>query len=819
MNRYIIIYLIVFLLGAKSLSSQIVADTFYIPNYPVPEIYYTDDAPELPENVWNHKLEYFPPWRYDQFQLPNCGQASAVYYCLSYEFNRALDRAADSSTIFAPTFSYNFQSEGEGWFGVSSFNSWNLVKSQGNPSIKVFNDICPNDSTCLSNEYRGKYWMSGYDNYYSSFQYRISDYYSLNVSTDEDLKILMHYFDDHLKGESSGGTVIFYSNAYFMYTGETPVLTDSDLCYPNNKVKVISFISGRPTHSMTIVGYYYNTTIDFNGDGLITDTIDINNDHIVDRHDNEKTLWIVINSYGDAWNYSMFLFKYDLPEKFWNKQVFIPVPDLEYKTELCFKIKLKHTWRNSLKISAGISTDLESDIPEKIIDFPVFNFQGGHHVMTGLDTVTGADVMEFGIDVTDILKHYELAGDSKIFLIIDNSGGIEGELQYFSVMQYSDGSVNEFVGVDSDVELPPASVSVFPIELFLVSYPKDTVLSFDVSDYNVAIAGEELDIKLHAGGGNPPYTFHILKTDEYIQEYCSEEFFQPDNLDFYRDTLRAICPGWKFPCAGELWDSIYIGLDATISFNGNNKAANELYPYPEIRTSLYNDIQLSVFNSYYLQEPVLYSYQINDTCFDIWFNDSLSTVFKCRATIYQDGRIKMTYDNMGNYYNRTAGLKTYTGIYYCGLASTTVPSYNNTVIYEPIQGFSSMYVTDDNYLKVTNTQEAGEKEVYIQLDDAGGGKVVKRVQYEIIASENIGNLYPNPFTDNAYFDITTKYDLMCSIKIYNTSGQLVSKMNEYLLPGKNTITISAQSLNLNSGFYICVVDAEKFSRKYRIVIL
>jgi len=776
-------------------------------------------APELPENVWNHKLKYFPPWFYDQFSLPNCGQASAVYNCLSYEFNRALNREADSSTIFSPTFSYNFLSEGNGWFGVSSFNSWNLIKSQGNPSVEIFNEIYPNDSTYLSDEARGKYWMSGYDNYYYSFQNRISDYYSLNVSTDEDLKTLKHYFDDHLRGDSTGGTVIFYSNAYFMHTGPTAVITDAELCYPNDKVKVISFITGRPTHSMTIVGYYNNTTIDFNGDGLITDTLDINNDQIVDMHDNEKTLWIVINSYGDSWNYSMFLFKYDLPKKFWNEQVFLPVPDIEYEPELCFKIKLKHTWRNSLKISAGISFDEESDMPEKIIEFPAFNFQGGHHVMTGLDTVSGADVMEFGIDVTDILDHIELAGDCKIFLIIDNSGGLEGELQYFSVMQYSDGLAKEFVGVDSDMQLPPASVSMFPVEFSLFTNPEDTILKFDVSDYNVAIAGEELDIKLHAGGGNPPYSFHILKTDEYIQEYSSEEYFQPDDLDFYNDTLRAICLNWKFPCAGELWDSIFIGLDATISFSGKNKSIGDLYPYPQIMTSVYNDMQLSVFNSYYLQEPVTYSYELSDSCIDIWFNDSLSTVFKCRTTIYKDGRMKMTYDDMGNYYNRAAGLKTKMGIYYCGLASVSVPSYYNTVVYRPEADNSSISITDDNSLKITNSSEAGDRNVYVQLDDAGGGKVVRRVQYEIIASENIGNLYPNPFTDNAYFDITTKYDLMCSIKIYNTSGQLVSNMNKFLLPGTNTVTISAQSLNLNSGLYICVVDAEKLSRKYRMVVL
>ena len=75
--------------------AQIVADTFNVPNYPIPEIYFTDEAPELPDNVWNHKLEYFPQYYYHQHNLPNCGQASGHFNCMTYEFNRLYKRAAD----------------------------------------------------------------------------------------------------------------------------------------------------------------------------------------------------------------------------------------------------------------------------------------------------------------------------------------------------------------------------------------------------------------------------------------------------------------------------------------------------------------------------------------------------------------------------------------------------------------------------------------------------------------------------------------------------------------------------------------------------
>lgn len=805
-------------LSVSVLKSQIVADTFYIPNYPIPEIYYTDDAPELPDSVWNHKLKYFPPWFYDQ-DLPNCGQASAVYNCMTYEFNRALDRLADSSTIFAPTYSYNFQSEGNGWYGVSSFNSWNLIKSQGNPVLNVFDEMAFEDTTNGEPVYNGTYMMSGYDNYYSSFRNRISDYYSLDVSTDEDLRILMHYFDDHLRGEETGGTAIFYSNSYFMHTGTTPTITDSVLCDPNAKVKVISYIAGQPTHSMTIVGYYKNTTIDFNGDGLITDTVDINLDHIVDRHDNEKILWIVINSYGDYWPTSMFLFKYDLPERFWNKQVFLPVPDTAYNPELCFKIRLKHSWRNSLKISAGISSDPQSDIPEKIIDFPVFNFQGGHHVMTGRDTVLGADVMEFGIDITDILQHIELTGDSKVFLIIENSGGDDGELQYFSLIKYENGAESEVVGTDSYFIIPAATVSYFPVTMPLYSDPQDTVLRLVVPEDIVEITGNNISVEIAGQGGTPPYNFNVVESEEYSQEYLVVDYEQLGGLSFSRDTLTTIYPGWKIPFGGELWDSLYVGSDATISFTGQNGLRPELYPYPEIKTSLYKDCQIDVFDTYYFQDPVLYAYSTHDTCIDIWFNDSLYTEFMCKASIFKDGRIQLTYRNVENYPQRTAGLRTKTASYYSGLCSEGVSQHKNSVIYHPETGNNSISVSEDGIVTILGNDEVGEKLVYIQVTDSKGGKATKAVRYEILSTETFGTVYPNPFINYAYLDVNTKEACELNMKIFNISGQIVGQKIMELTPGKTTITVSASEFNLKSGVYTCLLNLGNVSEIVRIVVI
>ncbi len=817
--RHTLFAILAVLFSAWHAQCQIVADTFYIPNYPIPEIYYTDEAPELPDNVWNHKLKYFPPWFYDQYELPNCGQSSGVYNCLSYEFNRLFDRAADSTNIFSPTYSYNMLCEGNGWYGVSAFDSWNLIKSQGNPTISDFDEFAEFESSNGEKDYRGQHWMQGYENYLAAFKNRISGYYSLNVSTDEDLKILMHYFDDHLDGGETGGTAIFYSNAYFMHTGTEPTVIDSVLCFPNEKTKVISYISGQPTHSMTIVGYYKNTTIDFNGDGMITDSIDINGDHILNRHDNEKILWIIINSYGDYWPYSMFLFKYGLTDKFWNKQVFIPVPDTAYTPELTFKLKLKHACRNSIKISAGISSDPESEYPEKVIDFPIFNFQGAQHNMTGLDSLQNSDILEFGIDVSDLKKQVSLTGDSKIFLRIENAGGLDGELQYFSIIQYKNGIADEQKIVSEPTTIYAATVSNFSGGQFLYSQAEDDILQLDAPKFLATNQGDEIESSLSGYGGKSPYSYLQVVSNEYSQEYLNESYSQTEGLVFSIDTLTAIGAGWQIPFAGTLWDSIYVGSNATISFTGRNKPPLKSYPYPPIHSSYYDDLQIDIFSGFYFQEKVAYAIETSDTCITVWFDDVANTGAKFSANIYRDGRIKMSYSGVEDYYLRSAGLKTYCNSYFSGLCSPGVSLHKNTVVFHPLNVSRDILISENGEFMVPATNTEGTRDIYFMLSDANLDNSIMRTRIEVLGAEVSGQIFPNPFKENAYLEYKSLDYSQLEISIYNISGQIVANFTEELLPGTNIIKISSQEQNLKSGIYTCVLKTEQLSKNLRMVAL
>jgi len=215
----------------------------------------------------------------------------------------------------------------------------------------------------------------------------------------------------------------------------------------------------------------------------------------------------------------------------------------------------------------------------------------------------------------------------------------------------------------------------------------------------------------------------------------------------------------------------------------------------------------------------LYAYSTNDTCIDIWFNDSLYTEFMCKASIFKDGRIQLMYRNVENYPQRTAGLKTKTASYYSGLCSEGVSQHKNSVIYHPETGNNSISVSEDGIVTIIGNDEVGEKLVYIQVTDSKGGKATKAVRYEILNTETFGTVYPNPFINYAYLDVNTKEACELNMKIFNISGQIVGQKIMELSPGKTTITVSASEFNLKSGVYTCLLNLGNVSEIVRIVVI
>ncbi len=811
--------LTVFLISGTLVSNaQIVADTFYIPHYPVPEIYFTDNAPELPPTVNNRLLPFFPPIFYNQKTLPNCGQVSGHFYCLTYQFNRLLNRTADSLGSFSPTYTYNFLNGGNGWYGASTFDSWNIVKSQGNPTEAIF-DGPPNATETQDRLYEGKYWMNGYDKYYQSMKYRIKDYYAIDVSSDEGLRLLKHFLNNHFKAADNGGVAIFYSGTDFLYHPPYGYIYDSIVSYPFEKMYFYNYLSPGTGHSMTIAGYYKNTQIDFNGDGLITDSIDINGDEIINYLDNETTFWIIVNSYGEHDGKGAFLIRYRELTRVWNKEVYVPIPDTAYKPELTFKIRMKHNQRNSIKISAGISSDINSTIPEKTIDFPIFNYQGGNRGLSGIDSLSNADELEFGIDITDLLDYIDADGMARVFLRIENAGHQTGELDFFSVRKYSEDQVQEYIYTDKSMVIPAAELSEFYINIPLSSTASPDYVNIIGDTKFIVYKDQELSQQISVKGGSPPYQFKLFNNNEYNIELTNRNYNMPTGFDIYNN--HYINPEWKIPFAGEYFDSVAISSMGTISFSGKHQIHEKIYPYRFDKEAVYEDLTISIFNGNFFNTNYISKYNISDSSIIVW-NRSTSPFFFTRSEIFKDGRIEIfisdsIWNSQTNDLARHFGITTYMSTYFSPQIPLRRGGNYNTTVFHPQNQHSQFSICKDGLLIMDNTAIPGIYQTHIMVRDEKGEKAIKRIEVEILDKKFDLALYPNPAKNTLTISVNSYEYSNLKISIYDIRGAFILSESVKLSPGKNENQINISELP--AGLYLSKIEGKNINRTLRFVIL
>ncbi len=67
----------------------------------------------------------------------------------------------------------------------------------------------------------------------------------------------------------------------------------------------------------------------------------------------------------------------------WEHTVYVIDAKESCDPQLTMKITLKHTSRNMLKVTVGMSTNLSSSTPDYVYEYPIFNNQGGPYYMQG----------------------------------------------------------------------------------------------------------------------------------------------------------------------------------------------------------------------------------------------------------------------------------------------------------------------------------------------------------------------------------------------------------------------------------------------------
>lgn len=647
----------------------------------------------LPYAVDNSELPWLRPiFQQDGF---DCGQAASVGYVFTYEINRLRGLPADiPENQYATWFSFNFINQGMDEVGVSYYETFEILKYAGNPTVAEYGGMSAGGITR---------WMNGYDLYYSSMHNRIQSVSSVKVNTPDGIQTMKNWLYDHGDGSASGSIGCFYASldAYFYFPPNVPEAGKM----------VIPLWGPEASHAMSIVGYNDSIRWDYNNDGQYTNDLDIDGDGSITVRDWEIGGFKIANSYGDEWfgdeGFAYIMYK-SVADQYgqggiWDNTVVVMHVKDNQQPQLTAKVSLAHECRNKLSISAGVSSDPEATEPEHIMHFPMFDFQGGCFPLHG-DTVT--DPIELGLDISLLLAYVNPGEPARYFLMIqenDPQGTASGILESFSIIDYTNG-VNEISSQVTSMPLANNSITEVFVNAGINFYPvevmNDTIMPIELYS-GVAL-------QMEATGGTPPYSWHLA--DDYQKQQATAVMQQIDavklELSSVNDGKALVHLPFPFPYYGVEYTEIYATVDGYLMFED----AEIPWPYYlEGRT-------------YFIETPMIAAalcnpFQVKNSTHGIWYEEDDESVifrwsmgvwgmtngaFNATVRLYNDGRIEVNYGewNIPVYVERYAGISNGDGENYeiISYAPDFSPSLNQLLIYTPADLFSGIGITPDGLL-------------------------------------------------------------------------------------------------------------------------
>ncbi|MFH0894846.1 MAG: T9SS type A sorting domain-containing protein [Bacteroidota bacterium] len=583
-----------------------------LPQLRLPAYYTPEILALLPASVDNSTQ---PCWRPVFAQVSSeCGQASSVGQVFTYEVNRVRNLLSNvPQNQYVTHFAWNFINGGTG-LGASFIQTFELLRMVGTPSVVDYGGSMSYGGTSR--------WMSGYDNYYATMKNRISSVNSIQVGTPDGLVILKQWIMDHLEGSSVGGVACFYSQ-FFSPTNTLPAGT------PEAGKYVQTAWGGSPNHSMTIAGYNDSIRFDYNSDGQYTNNIDINLDGTVNMKDWEIGGLKFCNNYagGPSWGNSGFCYMMykTLADNIgsggiWNHAVFVENAKVTQDPQLTLKVKLRHTSREKIKITAGVAENLSAARPEHIMEFPMMNYQGGDFNMQGDTNKT----IEFGLDITPLLSNFPTGTPAKYFFQvyeIDPSAADNGQIVSVSLMDYTNGVYEvPFMGTavsinnnDTTRVAITRTVNFNEVGITTASMPPARVNDF-------------YTYQLQAANGTQPYRWDIdFSFQENVTTGAVPVGF-PTQLVTNNDDngYATVNLGFNFPFYGKTYNKLYIHADGYISFD--DQPYTWPYYYSESFLAFKKTKNISVYND------DLYLYSSNGG--GIWYEgDAGSAVIKWKASV------------------------------------------------------------------------------------------------------------------------------------------------------------------------------------------
>ncbi len=571
-----------------------------------------------------------PNWRpvFQQSGM-SCGQASSTGMCFTYEMNAARNLPANNNNNLYPTgFVYNWAAGDWGSSGVSYYHTFEVLRTVGTPNQAEYGGTI---------DYGGNLrWITGYNLYYSAMHNRIKNAYKINVSTPEGLQLLKQWLYDHARGDEKGGAAVFYSTVPYP-NATLPVGTEEGGKF------VLTELTASTSHAMTIMGFNDSIRYDYNGDGQYTNHIDINGDGIVDMRDWEIGGIKMCNTYsgGPSWannGYCYIMYKAIAGNgsvgAFWKYLVNVMEVNPNYQPQLTAKASITYTNRKRIKVVAGMSLNTSTTYPEYILDFPIFDYQGGDRYMTG-GTSESDKTIEFGLDLTPFLNFINENQQAKFFIIVterDDDYWGSGTINSFSVINYSSGIPVETVSTNPPQNIPNNGIAMMSV-ILTPSHSKPQIIG---DDYLMSPIGSYFSTQLNADGGNPPYEWSF-DNDFDVSE--SIETFPSGGTTISATGFTPVSLGFNFKYYGKNYNTVYVKNNGLVVFQSN---FSEDLPYNYNNEPIIFIHNLCIAPFYiYSQTSTVKTLSGSNYKTIIWENNKINFAM----TLFNDGRIKFQYKN------------------------------------------------------------------------------------------------------------------------------------------------------------------------------
>jgi hypothetical protein len=184
-----------------------------------------------------------------------------------------------------------------------------------------------------------------------------------------------------------------------------------------------------------------------NGDGKITNDLDLNDDGKVTLADWERGAYIVVNSWGENWSKDgkIFLLYSAMIDPTWKRGNYLGRAEVtRYLPRKTLRLKLACSDRTDLRMTIGIASDKDAIAPEHEFAPEAFNgwplFRGGNAGHVPIAGPEDKTPIEVGIDLTPLFKKLGVAKDGKGKLFISLSGSetseVEGILHECAIRDY-----------------------------------------------------------------------------------------------------------------------------------------------------------------------------------------------------------------------------------------------------------------------------------------------------------------------------------------------------------------------------------------------